>query len=169
MTYSLWLKPEQHHTDRLQHRIKQLARRHISHRFTPHVTLCSNIQNKPSTGVLAALANRHAKLSLVAVNVQHSSNHYRCLTLALRRDQTLCSLRTDALHALNAQRKVAPYNPHISLLYAKLSPAHRQALSRQVPAELLRHCTGDTLQLVWTEGTEALWHVVEQHPLGRVQ
>jgi len=169
MAYSLWLSPDEQQTRRIQRKIDQLAERVGSTSFAPHVTVSSGIEHKPTTTELRQLAKRHCKPSLAALRVEHSRLHHQCLKLALRRDRELMALRADALSSFEGQKKTAPYKPHISLLYAKLSAAKRQQLARQIPASLLKRCTGNKLQLVLTQGPERDWKVIEQVELGETQ
>lgn len=169
MAYSLWLQPDHRQTRRLKSKIEQLSRQCGSDSFDAHLTISSGLPERPKTSTLRALASRHQKVKLAALRVQHSQKHYQCLTLALRRDRTLMALRADALSSLGGQRGHAPYQPHISLLYAKLSASRRAALAKQIPAELLSRCTGSKLQLVFTDGPARQWQLLEQHNLGAEQ
>ena len=166
MTYSLWLGPEERQTARLQEKINRLAEACGSEPFAPHVTVSSGLQHKPSSEALRLLAKRHPKPTLAALRVQHSERHYQCLSLALRRDRALMALRADALSTLGGRESIAPYQPHISLLYAKLSAARRAKLAKQIPAIQLKRCLGSKLQLVLTNGPEKQWQVIDQVELG---
>lgn len=166
MTYSLWLGPEEHQAARLQEKIKRLAETYGSEPFAPHVTVSSGLQHKPCTKALQQLAKRHRKPTLAALRVQHSQRYYQCLSLALRRDRALTALRADALATFGGRDTLAPYQPHISLLYAKLSAARRAILAKQIPAVQLTRCVGSKLQLVLTDGPEKQWQVIEQVQLG---
>jgi len=166
MTYSLWLSPEERQAARLQAKIDRLAKAQGSETFRPHVTISSGLQQKPSSEALRQLAKRHSKPTLAALRVQHSEHHYQCLSLALRRDRALMELRADALSSLGGKDKAAPYQPHISLLYAKLSAARRENLARQIPAEQLKRTHGSKLQLVFTDGPERQWQIIDQVEMG---
>lgn len=166
MAYSLWLRPDDKQAQRLRRHIEQLAARCGGSRFEPHVTVSSGLPERPSLSQLKQLAGRHRPPTLAALRVEHSRHHYQCLKLALRRDRALMALRCDALGALGGRTSAAPYDPHISLLYAKLSASRRRALAARVPAEALARCRGTSLQLVRTRGPERGWRVLEQVPLG---
>ncbi len=166
MTYSLWLGPEKRQAARLQEKINRLADTYGCEPFAPHVTISSGLQRKPSSKALQQLAKRHRKPTLAALRVQHSQRYYQCLSLALRRDRVLTALRADALSTFGGRETLAPYKPHISLLYAKLSAARRAKLAQQIPAVQLKRCVGSKLQLVLTDGPEKQWQVIDQVELG---
>lgn len=166
MTYSLWLGPEERQAARLQEKINRLAEAYGSQPFAPHVTVSSGLQHKPTTTALQQLAKHHRKPTLAPLRVQHSQRHYQCLSLALRCDRALTALRADALNTFGGRETLAPYQPHISLLYAKLNAARRAQLAKQIPAVQLKRCVGSKLQLVLTDGPEKQWQVIEQVELG---
>jgi|GEM_PF-3169015 len=162
MPYSLWLRPSEQQATRLKRTIEQFARAQGTTIFEPHVTVISGISMRPNTKILTELASRHPKHSLAAIRVDDSSKHHQCLTLALKRERKLAELRADALRTLGSNNGYAAYNPHISLLYAKLAAKRRAQLAKQIPAELLQRTTGAKLQLVSTTGHERQWQVIEE-------
>ena len=168
MAYSLWLEPGHRQSQRLKRKIEQLSRQCGSECFNSHVTICSDIKSKPETSTLQALASRHLKPTLAALRTQHSSKYFQCLSLALRRDKALLTLRADALRCIGGN-SAAPYRPHISLVYANLNAVRRAAIAKNTSAALLSRCQGSKLQLVLTDGPTSQWQVLEQHDLREQQ
>ncbi len=165
MTYSLWLRPQRRSAQRLKRTIDSLAMKLGTSAFPPHVTVTSGMPDRPAETDLLALAHGRRALALKPLRFAHSNSKYQCLKIVLRKNRALNELRAQALSELGGVRTHAPYHAHVSLLYARLSAKRRQALLKQLPADILSRCEASVLQLVYSEGHERRGQILEEIPL----
>ncbi len=164
---SLWLMPEGTARERLASRITDLATRLGTTPFAPHATLLPGLSG-PEAAVLEearALAGELAPVELRPVGVAGRDEHFRCLFLRLRRSRALA-----AAHARAASRFARDpdpdLDPHVSLVYAELSPRVKAALIEELSPELPRAFVARRLHVWRTEGPVAEWRELDAIPLG---
>jgi hypothetical protein len=116
--------------------IRELAARAGAPEFAPHITLN---RDAPPT----------APFSVQLVALAHSDTRFRCITIA--------ATRTPPLDTVDA--------PHLSLLYAELSPDVRAELCATVELPLPMTIHVDEVWRVDTSGDVPNWAVLERRPL----
>ncbi len=164
---SLWLVPEGAVRERLGRLIAELARRHGTPPFEPHVTLLGGLV-LPEGEVLAGAQGLTRSLGRPCVQLtvlDASDEYFRGLFVRVEETETLL-----AAHALAAQtfggEAGPPFVPHLSLLYGHLTPdAKREALS-DLAGTFGTGFEAGQLQVVRTEGPPADWRVLAALPLG---
>jgi hypothetical protein len=183
LPFALWLLPEQDCADQLATTIAELAQRHGTRAFDPHITLCSSSSAADGAGLhqaALALARRWSPLLLQVEGPQAGEDMFRFLFLRLQLlHPPQATLIQEALEALPDCHAPA-VGLHLSLLYADPTPgspgAHidRRALAQALAPQLASQGSGgvihcDRLALVqpgpggWREGWP--WKVIVTEPL----
>jgi hypothetical protein len=145
---AFWLMPEPEMCCRLQPVIDDLAGRFAAPPFTPHVTLytCQRSLDQSELIQLIRVAQATRPLSLAAVGLATGERLAQTLFLRLQTEAAISTLH-HALHAGVAQPSSYLLDPHLSLLYQKLSTATRTTLIEELKLPVTNlHC--DTLQAV---------------------
>jgi len=183
LPFALWLLPEQHCADQLATTIAELAQRHGTRAFVPHITLCSGSNAADGAGLhqaALALARRWSPLQLQVEGLQAGADVFTFLFLRLQLlHPAEATLVHEALVALPECHAPA-VGLHLSLLYADPTPGSpgaridRRALAQVLAPQLASQGNGgvircDRLALVqpgpggWRDGWP--WKVVVTEPL----
>ena len=145
LPFALWLLPEQDCADRLATTIAELAQRHGTRAFVPHITLCSGSNAADGAGLhqtALALARRWSPPQLQVEGLQAGADVFTFLFLRL---QLLhppgAALIREALEVLPDCHTPA-VGLHLSLLYADPTPGgpgasiDRRALAQALAPQL---------------------------------
>ncbi len=165
---SLWLLPEGEARARLLARIPDLARRHGSAPFEPHVTLVAGIP-LATPGWMAAcerLSRETEALDVLLGAPGHADAFFRCLYLSVEPTAELVAARDRAERLLGVRRGEAPLL-HLSLLYARLAKDRREMLAAELGALEGMRFTARHLDALVTEGPPGEWRRVARFPLSR--
>jgi 2'-5' RNA ligase len=155
---SLWLSPTGDERDLLASLIGELGARLGTPPFDPHVTLLPGLAGGEGEVLrrareMAATLEPHA-LPLGAI--EGRAEYFRCLYA--RVPETLRLLTTHALARLTFRRTAeVPFEPHLSLVYGRLSPAATEPLVAELGPRLPSRLTCPVLEVVRTEGPVADW------------
>jgi 2'-5' RNA ligase len=162
---ALWLIPDEAARTRLSAVIDRLADAHRTPRFDPHVTLLAGIMLEgDDLGRRArALAERTPALPVTLTCVSGLPEYYRALFLDVRSDG-LGALHTRAAAAMGRPADPA-FRPHLSLMYALLTPASRDAILAEIGRTWDLSCVLDRLDVVRVEGPPNVWMLEERVPL----
>ncbi|CAM2005963.1 hypothetical protein APED_04760 [Acanthopleuribacter pedis] len=159
----------------LQGEIHRLAARFDAPRFTPHVTAYGGkaVVDEALEAVVRRLVAACVPLTLPVTGLTHGDFLFQTLFLSLGATPALADWFTEITDALGNPKNYR-LNPHLSLIYAPLTDADKQALSfekqgwyeAEVPASLVF----DRLALV-TPGPRGWhpfdhWRQVLEVPLG---
>ena len=182
LPFALWLLPEQLCADQLATTIAELAQRHGTRAFVPHITLCSSSNAADGAGLhqtVLTVARRWNPLQLQVEGLQAGADMFTFLFLRLQLlhppEATLISEALEALPDCHAPA----VGLHLSLLYADPTPGSpgaridRRALAQELAPQLAPEGSGvircDRLALVqpgpggWRDGWP--WKVVVTEPL----
>jgi 2'-5' RNA ligase len=164
---SLWLMPEGGVRDRLRVLIGELARRHRTPSFLPHLTLLGGIPG-PEEAVLSRAAGLARGLGQIAIRlreVEASDEHFRCVFVQAE--------LTDALRGAHVLARAAfggaaptPFLPHLSLLYGRLGPKERAAVLKELGGTLEVAFDASWLHVFRTQGPPRAWRRRGAFPLG---
>ncbi len=155
---SLWLVPDGDERDLLGRVIDDLAARLATPVFAPHVTLLPGLAGGEGEVIrrakeMAASLEPH---SMPLGPIEGRSDYFRCLYA--RVPETLRLLTTHALGRLTFRRTAeGPFEPHLSLVYGRLSPADKELLVAELTPRLPKRLTCTALDVVRTEGPVADW------------
>lgn len=157
--YSLWLVPSDPARSRLATLIERLAGRLGTPRFAPHVTLLGGFDAEPEALLRCAeqLAAETPALALRLGRPAHSERFFRCLYAPVESSPALAQAHARARTAF-AFEPAEPFLAHLSLVYAILPAATREALASELApdlAALVLECR--ELRLVRTQGRCEEW------------
>ena len=169
--FTLWLTPREPLRSLLRSTIRQLAARFDAVEFEPHVTVFS----APSTDIEAlAVARRIAAqfspIELTADCLDHSESYTKTLFVQFRNSALLRQI-FDTAAAQYSRPSNYILNPHLSLIYKKLSTARRR---RKLCATLhvpMGSYGFDRVRMIETElpieddGPMRRWRVICDEPL----
>lgn len=126
---AFWLVPRRADRALLQALIGDLAAHFSAPLFLPHVTLysCRRTAQMQEVAVMAALAASSRELVLRCEGLAGKDRLAQALYLKLSKSPAISAL-TQGLHANVPEPSGYLLQPHLSLLYQKLSPATRKAL-----------------------------------------
>ena len=130
---SLWLLPAEPDAAALRELQAPLRARWGGPRFPPHLTLLGSLGAPPDRllPIAASLAASLPPLTLRVVGVEAGERFFRCVYLRTTAPAPLRSLRGAAGAALGEAPRPG-FLPHVSLLYADLSPEERAAAAAAV-------------------------------------
>jgi 2'-5' RNA ligase len=163
---SLWLVPEGDERDLVEGLISDLASQLGAPRFAPHVTLLPGLAERGGDVVrrakeMAATLEPHA---LPLGPIEGRSEYFRCLYA--RVPETLRLLTTRAQAQLTFRRAgEAPFEPHLSLVYGRLSPEEKETLIANLTPRLPPRLACTALEVVRTEGPAADWRSLARFEL----
>ncbi len=164
---SLWLVPEGAEADLLTRLISDLAARLGTPRFAPHVTLIPGLGSREGDVVRRAkeMATTLEPHALPLGPVEGRSEYFRCL--CARVPETLRLLTTHAQARLTFRGAAeAPFEPHLSLAYGRLSPQDKEPLIAELAPRLPSRLACTALEVVRTEGPAADWRSLARFDLG---
>jgi len=166
--HSLWLVPADPHHSRLASLIERLAKRLGTARFEPHVTLLGGFDGEPAALVRHAerLAAETPLLALHLDHLDHGERFFRCVLATVASSPDLAEAHARARAAL-AFDPEEPFFPHLSLVYASLPAATREAVVAKLAPDLeglALECR--ELRLVRTAGRCEDWLALARFPTG---
>ena len=154
----LWLLPQR--VDLLRQLICELAQRHGTPQFTPHLTLLGGLHmpRLALTSTAARLAAKSSPLTLEPLSINGEPDRFRCLYVRLALTSELACIRHGA-ETLMQQPNTA-FLPHLSLYYGSMNAAERARLAQELMIRLPATITVDRLALVDTSGEVEDWNEV---------
>jgi 2'-5' RNA ligase len=163
---SLWLVPEGDERDLVERLIGDLASRLGAPRFAPHVTLLPGLARREGDVVrrakeMAATLEPHA-LALGAI--EGRPEYFRCLYARVPETLRLLTTRAQARLTFRGAGE-APFEPHLSLLYGRLSPEDKEPLIAELTPRLPPRLTCTALEVVRTEGSTGDWRSLARFDL----
>ncbi len=164
---SLWLMPEGGVGDRLRVLIGELARRHRTPSFPPHLTLLGGIPG-PEDAALSRAAGLARGLGPIAIRlgaVETSDEYFRCVFVRAEPTEALRGAHVDARAAF-AGAAPTPFLPHLSLLYGRLERPQLAAVLRELGGTLEVAFEASRLHLFRTQGPPRAWRRRGAFPLG---
>ena len=166
MPLSLWLAPPPDLNRRLAAAIADLARRHGTTAFEPHVTLLGELEGPEAALVppVGVLARRLRPFEVRLDDVATGTEMFRCVYLTAVETPELLGAHARAREALGVTTAEA-FRPHLSLVYGRLGEAEREAARREAGG-LLASFTADALQLVDTTGDVDGWRRLARFVFG---
>lgn len=144
---SLWALPAAADAAPLATWIERLSAAVGSAPFAPHITVIS-APAAPASAVEAALGTV-APFPVALTALSDSDERTRCITVGAQAPP-LFTLRAALAATLDAPGEA--YEPHLSMVYARLGAAQRRALRSIVTLPLPRTITVDAVALVDTSG-----------------
>ena len=161
--FTLWWIPCAEDLPRLQSVIKSLAHKHSTTAFSPHITVCSSIEDAGIAIELGELLAKNIRpFEVVPDCLEHSDAFYRAFTMRLKTNDSL----RDARAACVAKPGVAdkPYLPHLSLMYQH-DTEFDPVVFRQCPDDILRAFEIDRLHLLDASGEIEDWQLLRSFAL----
>ena len=157
---SYWLIPVKPDKKRLQQIICELAAGFNAPVFEPHVTLYSGEMDhiEDAADVLEGIAGNFP-IALRPCGTRHSGQFTKTLFMEFASDSALDQI-SDDLKLLSKTKEDYELKPHLSLLYATISPEMRQSLARELAMpEVIRF---DCIQAVVTSARTQTKRDVEE-------
>jgi 2'-5' RNA ligase len=167
---SLWLTPREPLRSLLRSTILRLAAQYDAVEFEPHVTVfCGPSTDDEARAVVRRVAGQFGPLELIGDRLDHTHLYTKTLFVQFRDSAALRSMfETVATHCSRPSSYVL--NPHLSLLYKKLSSVTLKTLSQTLSVPMGDYAF-DRLRMIKTEvpiedeGPVKRWRVVCDEPL----
>ena len=166
-----WLVPAEPARSSFQSLINDLAQRHNAPVFEPHVTVhvgasCTSAVD----GVLSKVAQGFEQIVLQALEVRGSSEFIKTLFVQFAMNKQLQQLN-QSIRARARDFSDYQLNPHLSLLYQRISIQERRVLARSIEIPF-SELTFDSLKAVRcisptrNRADVEAWRIVAEKPLG---
>ena len=148
---SFWLLPAEPQRESLQQIISDLAERFDAPRFEPHVTVFSGPKaaDDDLCSIVASVAAGFSAIELRGVGIGHSEQFTRTLFVQFEANEELARLQAE-LESRSAVRTRYELNPHLSLIYATLTPETKESLRQEF--SMLEWIRFDTLAAIASHG-----------------
>jgi 2'-5' RNA ligase len=132
LSYTFWLVPAEPIASHLDDIIRKLALRFDAQSFEPHVTIYAGPSNRgEASSIVSDIAANFVSLNLELEQIDESSIYSKTLFLQFRRSEALRAI-FDFVRNNLGNRAEYVLNPHLSLLYQKLSAEQRRELCRRL-------------------------------------
>jgi hypothetical protein len=155
---SLWLMPEGGVGDRLRALIGELARRHRTPAFPPHLTLLVGIPGPEEARSLGPITIRLREVAA-------SDEYFRCVFVQAEPTKALRGAHVDARAAFGGAAPTL-FLPHLSLIYGRLGPPERAAVLLELGGTLELAFEASRLHVFRTQGPPRAWRRRGAFPLG---
>jgi 2'-5' RNA ligase len=167
--YSLWLMPEAGAAKRIQEVIAELALRHNTSPFEPHVTLLGMIFSNERRALekTKQLAKEIRSLRMTPIGIGHSDSYNH--SVFVRMEITAEVGRAHELAAHSFRKRETDFMPHLSLIYSNMGEEDQMEVIRKLnkrTLDLLRGIDMDRLCLYCVEGEVRRWKMVGGFGLG---
>lgn len=165
---SLWLVPPPDVRRGLARRIDELALRHGTPRFEPHVTLLAGIEAEG--GQVAAesrgLVGRLGPVGLRLTRAGGRDEFFRCVFLEVEPEPALVEAHRRARERFGRDAE-PPFFPHLSLVYGRLDSDAKAALLQELEQDAGWRVasSASALWVVLTEGTVEEWRTLAALPV----
>ena len=173
MVIAYWLIPSEPAHSYLQGLINQLAPRYNAPVFEPHVTVHVGVNCADAVDeVLSNAAQECERIVLRALEVSDSSEFIKTLFLQFAPTTELQQLN-QSIHTAAQDSSDYQLNPHLSLLYQRMSIQKRRVLARSIEIPF-SEVTFDSLKAVRcisptrNRADVEAWRVVAEKPLGSI-
>jgi 2'-5' RNA ligase len=166
-----WLIPTEPSRSFFQGIINDLARRYNAPVFEPHVTVHVGASGaEAAEKALSEAASDCKRIGLVPLGARHSSEFIKTLFVQFGPDAKLRQLN-QTIRGTAQDSSDYQLNPHLSLLYKKMSLQDRRLLARsiEVPFSEVIFDSLKAVQCISPTRTRAdveTWQVVDEKPLG---
>ncbi len=156
--YSLWLRPDNVHANRLDRVIRRLAESLNSPVFAAHITLCSPLygtldQIRPK---LERLAEDFSPVDIKPLRYHWHDAFFRSLFIEILPTQALRNLHQHATNLFDTP-PAEEFYPHISLAYQNPEVFNAADICSTLDKSLLSPMVFDHLSLIYTAGDTAQW------------
>ena len=163
---SLWLVPEGDERQLLERLIGELASALGTPPFAPHVTLIPGLAGREGdvvrrTKEMAATLEPH---SVPVGPVEGRAEYFRCLYARIPETLRLLTTRAQARLTFRGAGEAA-FEPHLSLVYGRLSSEDKAPLIADLTPRLPKRLTCTALEVVLTEGPSADWRSLARFDL----
>jgi 2'-5' RNA ligase len=134
---SVWLLPRQADRESLVEIINDLAKRHSSPRFVPHVTIAGPLTASASqvSRKLEELACQMQPFDVLTTVVMHSNSRFKAVFVGLAPHDRFRIMRSDLAQAWPEIRETE-FQPHISLIYKQMPEREREAIVASLTPQL---------------------------------
>lgn len=129
--YSIWIIPEKPAYDELADVIYDLAATYDEPTFSPHITLCGNVQSTDENveRIVREAAESFSPFELEFGPVEFSTTYFQCVLVRVKTSAKLINLHLAIKHAFAIEQEHV-YMPHMSLLYSNMDMQGREAVMR---------------------------------------
>jgi 2'-5' RNA ligase len=137
-TYSLWIKPDKKAAAVLQNKVNQLAEKHQSFKFAPHLTLLSCIKDNKNSFLkkTGRLAKKIKPFWVKTQEITVSTTFFQCIFIKIKPTPKLLNANLKAKQVF--KQKNTFFMPHISLLYSNISMERRYKISKTIKLPKLK-------------------------------
>lgn len=162
---SLWAMPTAHDSSPFAARIQRLATTVGAPTFAPHVTLVGSVPRATAGRTIANALAAFGPFEVTLVGLADTAERFRCITVLVVPTSPLTEMRATLVAVCGVDP--APYQPHLSLLYANLGSAERKDLRDTLVLPLPMAIEIDTVCLVdTTDEDPGRWTVERRWGLG---
>ena len=156
--FSVWLMPAKPTEHELAALIADARGRYGGPDFVPHVTVIGGVCARRWIVEAAAerIASAMTTLDFQVAGPAQGDEYYRCCFLRLAEHRPLADARQEAISTFRLS-PTDPYEPHVSILYGRVSLTDRQAWVATVDLKLPTRLEFDAIELRRTSGPPPAW------------
>ena len=163
--YTLWLEPAGKNASILQNYIENFASRAGTHSFPPHLTLIGGISSEtPDIQKIVRSLAESRQPFIVSNTVPDSSDQFYKSVFIQYVSEELITFNKEAQRVFS---KSYEYEPHVSLLYGKVSSVLAETFVSELQKEpLILDFEVRRMSLWHAKGEYTEWKKLETFPLG---
>ncbi len=159
--YSLWLRPFGEIAFKLEQKIKELAQKHGTPVFEPHITLLGGLR-KGETELIQltdTLASSLHSFDVVLTNAGCRDDFYRSMYVHVKKSKELMDARATA-ERLFDNNPEEDFMPHLSLMYSDFGREEKERILNTMGREFHLRFPVQSILLIQTEGKPDKWEKI---------
>ena len=159
---SIWLIFSDKDEQSLREQIDDLSQRHSGPKFLPHITLYGSLEIgiKRLAVITDRCFNKTKKFTVYTTGIGQTDNIWKTIFIKIIPDSQLMELYEFLTTELEQFRNY-DFNPHVSLIYRKISVEKRKLIAQEINFADHYEITG--VALVETSGDVNNWRILKRY------
>ncbi|WKT57441.1 2'-5' RNA ligase family protein [Candidatus Nitrosotenuis chungbukensis] len=157
--FSIWAEPATKDAKYLFQIICKLGKKYHSHTFNPHITMYSGIRSVSDAKLAIQNCKNMGKFTVMATGLDFSDSLWKTVFVNVEKNQRLEQIH-DTVKENIRQSTQYRFNPHISLIYKKMSNSEKQEIIDGL--RIKQKFTFDKIAVITSSRNVEKWEVIDR-------